>query len=118
MGRIRSTKVSYNGLTFDSKLEFFCHQYLTTKEIEFELKPTYTIKEAFTYNGKRIRKTTWTPDFHLHSHNTILETKGKPNDQWALKKKMIMSYFSTWDSPPEIVIVKNQKEVVEFIDSL
>jgi hypothetical protein len=119
MGSIRATKVQADGLTFDSKLEYFAYLKLREMGIRFEFKNCYTILPTFKYNGKTIRKMTWTPDFELTDHNLILDTKGYANDRWSVKLKVIQKFFhETKEDPPQILTAKNQKEVLDLLSSL
>lgn len=134
-GAVRNaTKVLYDGIKFDSKLEQYAYSKLNLFKINFALKSKFVIFDSFRYHGELIRAITWQPDFILPEHNTILETKGFANDQWSLKVKLIKKYFLgkvnfvyedqnnvaiEWTlNQPKIVICKNQKEVNKFISEL
>ena len=134
-GAVRNaTKVTYDGIKFDSKLEQFVYAQLKLNKINFALKYKVVIFEKFRYNDESIREISWTPDFILPDHNIVLEAKGYANDQWSLKIKLIKKYFlQELDfvcvlngglfyegklKSPKIHICKSQKEVLAFISSL
>lgn len=134
-GAVRNaTKVTYDGIKFDSKLEQFVYAQLKLNKINFALKYKVVIFEKFRYNDESIREISWTPDFILPDHNIVLEAKGYANDQWSLKIKLIKKYFlQELDfvcvlngglfyegklKSPKIQICKSQKEVLAFISSL
>lgn len=129
-----ATKVEYDGIKFDSKLEQFAYSQLKLFKINFALKQKFIIFDGFRYQNELTRPISWTPDFILPNHDIVLETKGFANDQWSLKIKLIKKYFlnkveficETSDKKteekiliqPKIVICKNQKEVNAFIATL
>lgn len=129
-----ATKVEFDGIKFDSKLEQFAYSQLKLFKINFSLKQKFVIFDGFRYNDELIRPISWTPDFILPDHNIILETKGFANDQWSLKVKLIKKYFLNKVNficeasdgkikervldKPKIIICKNQKEVNAFIATL
>jgi hypothetical protein len=134
-GAVRNaTKVTYDGIKFDSKLEQFVYAQLKLNKINFALKYKVVIFEKFRYNDELIREISWTPDFILPDHNIVLEAKGYANDQWSLKIKLIKKYFlQELDfvcvlngglfyegklKSPKIQICKSQKEVLAFVSSL
>lgn len=134
-GAVRNaTKVEYDGIRFDSKLEQFAYKQLKLFKINFTMKEKFIIFDGFKYSDESIRPISWTPDYILPDHNIIFETKGFANDQWSLKIKLIKKYFlnkvdlvyinikgeskSVILNNPKIVICKNQKEVNAFIATL
>lgn len=134
-GAVRNaTKVEYDGIKFDSKLEQFAYKQLNLFKINFLMKRKFIIFDGFKYDGESIRPISWTPDYILPDHNIIFETKGFANDQWSLKIKLIKKYFlnkseviyedingSTQTfilNNPKIIVCKNQKEVNAFIAEL
>ena len=134
-GAVRNaTKVSYDGIIFDSKLEQYVYAQLKLHKIKFALKYKVVIFDKFRYNDELIREISWTPDFILPDHNIVLEAKGYANDQWSLKIKLIKKYFLEVVDfvcvlngglfyegkliKPQIVICKNQREVLAFVSSL
>ena len=134
-GAVRNaTKVEYDGIKFDSKLEQFAYKQLKLFKINFAMKQKFVIFESFRYAGELIRPISWTPDYILPDHNIILETKGFANDQWSLKIKLVKKFFTkrvefvyedidgkakaiVLDNPT-IIICKNQKEINAFIATL
>lgn len=111
-----ATKLMYDGLNFDSKLEMFCYKYfkdnnitLLREPITLQLLPSFisTVKlylpEKKTKNksvtmlkerlNKKILPITYKPDFILNINKTktvIIEVKGKPNDVYPYKRKLLM----------------------------
>lgn len=129
-----ATKVEYDGIKFDSKLEQFAYSQLKLFKINFTIKYKFVIFDKFRYDDELIRPITWTPDYILPDHNIVLETKGFANDQWSLKIKLIKKFFLTKvdfvyeDSKgvantatlnnPKIIICKSQKEVLAFLKQI
>lgn len=111
-----ATKLNYDNLQFDSKLELFCYKYfkdnnitLKRESVKIQLLPGFTSKVKLFLPQKRTTKTksaqllkefankkivpiTYTPDFVLHKNNIvcIIEVKGKPNDVYPYKRKLLL----------------------------
>ena len=134
-GAVRNaTKVEYDGIKFDSKLEQYTYKQLKLFKLNFALKSKFVIFDSFRYQDELIRAITWQPDFILPEHNIVLETKGFANDQWSLKIKLIKKFFLNkvnfvyenrdrvsveWIlNNPKIIICKNQKEVNAFLSTI
>lgn len=134
-GAVRNaTKVEYDGIKFDSKLEQYTYKQLRLFKLNFALKSKFVIFDSFRYHDELIRAITWQPDFILPEHNIVLETKGFANDQWSLKIKLIKKFFLNkvnfvyenrdgvsveWAlNNPKIIICKNQKEVNAFLSTI
>ena len=98
----RSTKVTYDKITFDSKLEG--EYYLKLKEAkkkcqikDFKLQVPYTLIDSFkNFEDMKIRKVEHIIDF-LVTLNTgekvLIDTKGQPENDAKLKKKMFMYQY-------------------------
>lgn len=120
-----ATKSVENGISFDSNLEKYLYQLLTTANIEFAFQFEYVLQEKFRYGTEAIRAITLTVDFVLRSRNIICDTKGMQTQQGAMRYKMLKKHL--YDSYncfvqklplPEIVILKNKKECQEFVNRL
>lgn len=101
----------YEGIRFKSLLERYC--YIKAKEMGYNIKYepyTFTLMPGFkVFNSKiitpvkdnnkyklkllrnKIRAITYSPDFMIKQDDTlyIIETKGRANDVYPLKKKML-----------------------------
>lgn len=115
--KIKSRKTTIDGIEFDSILEAFCYRKMTEAGFKFEIKKEYEILKPFTYRGSKIRPMRFTPDFYIPETNTIVETKGLANESFPLRLKIFMWIYSALNggSEPEIVILKNQKEVSQWV---
>jgi len=95
MSKYNSTKIIVDGITFDSKLESAYYIYLKDRlaknEIKgFMLQPTYELTPSYIKEGKKIRPTTYTPDFlikYLDDSVEAIDIKGFPTQASELKKK-------------------------------
>lgn len=118
--KIKSKKKEVDGIVFDSTLESVCYEELKKTGLVFQMQVPYEIIPAFKYNGKAIRKMIWTPDFYIPSLNLLIECKGRANESFPLRLKMFM-YQHCKDKgkeEPMIVILKNQKEIKDYIPTL
>lgn len=95
--KYRAKKTEINGLIFDSKAE--STRYLELKAMqeageisELELQPVIELFEAFTFKGKRYRKTTYVADFsYIQDGERIWEDVKSPATRtqlYMLKKKL------------------------------
>ena len=135
-----ATKVQYNNILFNSKIELmayktlvekgFSPEYETHKFTIFEgYKPTvpfYTInkntKELSLNNTKQIA-ITYTPDFILRykEWTIIIEVKGKMNDVYPYKRKMFRKFLEDNIKGNvlffEVYTKKNVLQMIEIIKS-
>lgn len=109
-----ATKVEVNGIKFRSKLEAYTYKRLLESgfEVKYE-EETFVLQQPFEYNGEKIRKIEYTPDFT--NDDFILECKGFGNDLWPMKCKMFKRVLSETNDKRKFFVVKNQKEVNECI---
>lgn len=119
-GKVRNaTKVEEFGYKFDSKLEHFFYKTCLALKIKCVVKPkTYTVHPAFTFQNEKIRPITYTPDFYLPDHKTVVETKGLANESFPLRLKLFKKHLVDMGDNSKYVQLKNQKEVTEYLTSL
>ena len=106
-------KVLYDGIGFDSKLEVSCYKLLKENNINFTynedkillfegLKLENTVfyqpnsKNEYVINTRKVLNTTYTPFFRIITNNGLViyvETKGKENDVYPLKRKMFLKWL-------------------------
>lgn len=121
MRKTRIKKQFKHGLKFDSKLELYFYELLTSNGIKFDFQSTYTLHPSFRYNKATVRAMTLTVDFDFtkHGKNIIVDTKGYQREDNKLKWKFFK--FLNREKSPEIFFPKNQKEcekVVNIIKAL
>lgn len=133
-----ATKVQYNNILFNSKIELMVYKTLVEKGFSpkyephkftvFEgYKPTvpfYTInkntKELSLNNVKQIA-ITYTPDFILRykEWTVIIEVKGKMNDVYPYKRKMFRKFLEDNTKGNvlffEVYTKKNVLQMIEII---
>jgi hypothetical protein len=127
-----ATIISYDGITFKSKLEMHCYQKLKEfkipfkyEEKTFELIPSFEFKndsyELFKKKGLRyfgpqrshIRCITYTPDFV--GDGWIIETKGNPNESFPLKWKLFKKYLVDNRINVDLYMPRNQGQIDEIV---
>lgn len=127
-----ATIISYNGITFKSKLELYCYKRLTELKIKFvyeektfELIPAFQFKndsyELFKKNGQRyfgpqrnhIRSMIYTPDFV--GDGWIIETKGNPNDAFPIKWKLFKQHLNDNHLDINLYMPRNQGQIDEVV---
>ena len=131
-GPVRSKKVIYDGITFQSGLEKYMYIALKKAGIDakyegatYELIPSFSFKnksyerqanskgEFKERGGKQIRAITYTPDFV--GRGFIIECKGRPNESFPIRWKLFKRYISK--NLPNVTLYKpqNQKECDEIV---
>ena len=132
-GPVRSKKVVYDGITFQSGLEKYMYIALKKAKIKvnyegqtFELVPSFSFKNK-SYErqanskgdykergGKNIRSITYTPDFV--GRGFIIECKGRPNESFPIRWKLFKMYLYHTRSEVTLYKPQNQKECDETVN--
>ena len=131
-GPVRSKKVTYDGITFQSGLEKYMYIALKNAKIKAKYEgATYELIPSFNYNkpcyerqangkgdykdrgGKKIRGITYTPDFI--GSDFIIECKGRPNETFPIRWKLFKMYLFHTRSEVTIYKPQNQKECDETV---
>ena len=131
-GPVRSKKVTYDGITFQSGLEKY--MYIALKKAKIKAKyegATYELIPSFNYNkpcyerqangkgdykdrgGKKIRGITYTPDFV--GTDFIIECKGRANESFPIRWKLFKIYLFHTRSEVTLYKHQNQKECDETV---
>lgn len=142
--KVKNTQpVEYNNIHFRSKLEMFCYKEAKQRDLDIiyepekiVLLPAYEPKNVTVLTPKKtkdkykllnyynkIRAITYTPDFIVYHNDYIIfiETKGRPNDSYPLKKKMFLHFCEKSLSKKlkkHIVFMEphNQSQVIECLN--
>lgn len=118
-GKIKSAKVSADGYTFDSKLEYHFYHKCKQLGIKVAVKPeTFTVLDKFKFHAETVRAITYTPDFYLPEHNVIIETKGFPNDSFPMRLKLFKKHLVDTGRTETYKQLKNQKEIDTYLNTL
>ena len=131
-GPVRSKKVVYDGITFQSGLEKY--MYIALKKAGIKAKyegATYELIPSFNYNkpcyerqangkgeyknrsGKAIRNIKYTPDFV--GSDFIIECKGRPNESFPIRWKLFKRYLMDKNIKADLFMPRNQKDCLEVI---
>lgn len=102
----------------DSGLELFFFTQCLNKGIKVEREPKFTIQPKFQYLNEKIREINMFPDFFLPLNNVLCEVKGYQNDVFPIKRKMLLYHLHTTNQTVRYVVLKNRKEILDFINSL
>ena len=126
------TKVEFDGMQFQSKLELYCYQQLKKNKLfdKYEeeswvlLEPATIANRCYERqaNGKgefkqrssAVRSITYTPDFTGQDY--IIEVKGHPNMAFPLRWKMFKSKLHELGDSRTIFKPQSQKDIDEMID--
>lgn len=112
-----ATQIQIDNIQFKSKLEAYTYQKLQEANIDVLYEPVkYELLPAFSFNNKKFRAITYTPDFV--GDTFIIECKGFPNDVFPLKMKLFCNYLLNNKISKQYYIVKNKKEVDNLIKML
>jgi len=115
---LNATKCEEDGIKFDSRLERFMYIQLRDNKIPFELKTTVELIPKFQFEGKSIRSMSIIPDFYLPHLNSYVDTKGWSPQATDQKIKLFKYTLSKTNPTAKVVILKNQKEVLSYINEL
>ena len=116
--KIKAVKKEQDGIIFDSTLELFMYNLLKENNIRFEMKISYVIQEAFTYQHENIRQMVCTPDFILTDYPIIIETKGFANELAPVRYKMLKRKLHLEGNEKRILMPSNQKKCRHIIDCI
>ena len=112
-----ATPTEYDGIKFKSKLEVYCHTKLKENNIKAEYESTtFELIPPFTYDGKKMRKMTFTPDFV--GKDFIIECKGYMNDVFPIKWKLFQYHLYKNKLNYKIFLPRNQKQINEIINTI
>ena len=129
-----ASECTYNGIKFRSKLELYCYKYFLDNKVELQYEArTYVIFPKFETNvhlylpvkqrnstktelclkNNKILPITYTPDFVLQVDNKLffIETKGRPNDVYPIKRKLFLHHLSKLNKECWFFEPHNQKQV-------
>jgi|WetSurMetagenome_2_1015567.scaffolds.fasta_scaffold252063_2 hypothetical protein len=106
-----------DGIAFKSKLEAYCYNQLKANGIEALYEPqSFLLIPAFEYQGEKIRKMTYKPDFV--GDGFIIECKGQITDSFPLRWKIFKYTLHLTNSDTKLFIVRNHKQIDEVITKL
>lgn len=130
---VQATKITIDGINFDSRLEGYMYGLLKSSGLAFEyegqsfevLKPFYFSKDFYQvyrkeYNNrgnKKVLGIKYTPDFIVKHKDMVfvIETKGRPNELFPMRMKLFKSYLVENKLNWSIYIPTNQLQCVETI---
>ena len=116
--KIKSTKVEQDGIVFDSKLENYFYNLLKENGIPFIMKQSFELVPNFRYRHETILGMKVTPDFILHSHNLIVDTKGFGNETVPLRYKLLKHKLHLEGKEFQIEMPSSQKACRAIIEQL
>ena len=110
-------KVLYNGITFDSKLDYWMYLELIKNNLPFSYSTEkFTLIDPFIYKGKKYLPVTYKPDFV--SDKFIIECKGHPNELFPMRWKLFKRYLALNNLDYDLYLCKNKKGIQEVIDDI
>lgn len=117
-GKVRNVKpVTIDGIKFRSSLEGYTYTQLKKANISAEYEPIhFTLIPAFIYNGEKVRKMTYLPDFV--GDDFIIECKGLIGDSFPLRWKIFKYMLYSSGKMYDLYLVRNQKQVDALIKTL
>lgn len=105
-----ATKLEYEGIIWDSKLELYMGKLLLGSKIIFSRQHTFELMPGFRYNGAAIRPIKIVVDFYIPSMGFIIDTKGYQLADNKLKVKLLKHLLYTNGTPYQIFMPSTQKE--------
>jgi len=112
-------KYEFNGVKFDSKLEMFLFNRLNELKIDFDFQVPIILQEKFRFKGVAIREIGMRIDFVVKRNGKeyFTDTKGFATPEAKIKFKML-KFIQQKNENVEIIWLKNQKEVNEFLTKI
>jgi len=112
-----ATKKTVDGIDFKSKLEVYCYEQLKSNNIKAEYEKTkFELIPAFTYDNRKVRKMTYTPDFV--GKDFVIECKGNPNDAFPLRWKIFKWYLYNNNIQYNLYLPRSKKQIDETIEKI
>ena len=112
-----ATPIIIDGIQFKSKLEGYCYKQLKANNIVADYEPkSFLLIPAFEYQGEKIRKMTYKPDFV--GEDFIIECKGNITDSFPLRWKIFKYTLHLQNSNTKLFIVRNHKQIDKVIQTL
>lgn len=112
-----ATKKTVDGIDFKSKLEVYCYQQLKENNIHAKYEEhKFEMIPPFEYDGKKVRKMTYTPDFV--GKDFVIECKGNPNDAFPLRWKIFKYYLYKNDIKYNLYLPRSKKQIDETIEKI
>jgi hypothetical protein len=131
-------RIEIDGVVFRSKLEANCYKTLKESGLPFqyegcklELQSTIDLSQEtlicllpskennIEVQKQKLRPITYTPDFIVtlpDETKLYIEAKGRPNDVYPMKKKMILFYLCKNESDSSFAEVHSVKQMQQLID--
>jgi hypothetical protein len=116
--KIKANKKNQDGIDFDSTLELYMYNILKENNIRFEMKISYVLQEAFTYQHENIRQMVVTPDFILTDYPIIIDTKGFANEQSPMRYKMLKHKLHLEGNEKRILMPSSQKKCRHVVECI
>ena len=116
--KYKAKKIVRNGVKFDSKLEMFCYNILTSTEIPFDFQVKIELVPKFRdMDGAAVRACFMLVDFvvPINEIRLYVDTKGYATPTSKLKYKLLKHKIYLEEENSKVVFLKNQKEVREFV---
>jgi len=105
-----ATPLTFDEIKFKSKLEVYCYQKLKENNIKAVYEgQRYTLLDSFEFNGEKVRKMTYTPDFV--GDTFVIECKGMANDAFPLRWKLFKYYLYKNEVNADIYLLRNKKHI-------
>lgn len=124
MNKYRNTKLTYQGIEFDSKLELYTYQIF--KDAGFDIKRTtesFVLQDGFSVYDlekgkiKRYQPITYKDDFYIEFPDKMLriECKGFSSKDYPLRKKLFLSKYG---GVYNFVQIKNQAHCLKILEKV
>jgi len=95
----------------------YCYEQLKSNNIKAEYEKTkFELIPAFTYDNRKVRKMTYTPDFV--GKDFVIECKGNPNDAFPLRWKIFKWYLYNNNIQYNLYLPRSKKQIDETIEKI
>ena len=113
--KYRATKVTYNGIKFDSKLEANIYKKMVELGVKPMLQVRYPLQPKFRCEGTSHREIEYRADFviNINGCDYILDAKGMETPEFKIKKKLFAYKYAK-----NIITIPSIKKFVEWYNNV
>ena len=112
-----ATKITVDGVAYDSRLEAFMAGLLFQFKIPFQTKTRIILQDGFRYNGKAVREIAIVPDFIITLPNKyiVADTKGFQGDKSKLQHKLLKRWLVDNHPNSEVYLPSTKAECEKVV---
>lgn len=114
--KYKAQKTVIDGISFASKLESNCYEYLKSMFPDVELQPVFVLQPKFRKDGKAYREIKYIADFkiNINGKEIIIDSKGMETTDFKIKEKLLLYTYPDINFY-KVSSLKALKELILFL---